>query len=31
MRWTQERLGTIRAYVFAAVALLILVVYLFER
>ena len=31
MHWTQERLGAIRSYVFAAVALVILVPYFFRR
>jgi hypothetical protein len=31
MHWTQERLGAIRAYVFAAVAIVIVVLYFFRR
>lgn len=31
MRWTQERLGTIRAYVFGAVVLLLLITYFIVR
>ena len=31
MHWTQERLGAIRAYVFAVVALVILVLYFLQR
>jgi len=31
MHWTQERLGAIRTYVFAVAALVIVVLYLFQR
>jgi len=31
MHWTQERLGAIRAYVFAVIALVIIVLYFIQR